>query len=1088
MARVKNSSAIQIVRTQVGGCSQALGNRLFNGYVYNLSLSIGSNGESSSLILNLALERPLTSAPTTSSISTQRRNARSIDTDFNIDESLIGSRVGYDISIKGPTGGCSYTFKNFKIISFSINTKSNEKILTLTLCDNSIILNKIYVGLLGQHVGLDERSEKLVGVDNIGIHCPQAGFGSAFQTSKNVKMMLHFPVRNLATSLSSASYRTTPSPNFNYITMQSNDSNIQNGAGAVILVGEEEFRDAPCAISEMSYTFKTLLQAMKQIGIVISSQDGQDSLKDKSQGRIVKNFSGTLKEVLNQWCDEYSYSYAVDFTAEKITIKGTDLSSPIPAAALLKTKSLLESLESVAGVEFVIESSDFDYDLAQKKLKLYSSYYFKEGRDKSNSFQKDLGNQHFYSVQLKSIFPSWFGVPPISFSSIATSQAVRDKWKSLDFCGAKRTYAQVITSAVLGKFSPQLRQIYNYQLKAFEALGFTFVNKDSMNSELRVTNDKELLLREALSAVMEIQSEQLFSELHEPMYLFHFGFYNSELVSEIERVESYIADFIGRHYWTDSMDFVEGVSASAGSYDAFEIKTLPATEKVLLEQIYKLPFFKEARFLSDKLVATAANKQDYFKAFKELNEAKENAKEACKTKFAAQFAPKGKTLKHTIFYAERAGAIYGVFEELIQELQTFKYSIELSGEIFEMNLVNLFVPIFKELSPSAIGLLMSVLPVKFTGEIQSYRFGILAAPKMISKFFTITPIDELQKIYTNAIELQNQIKDICLEIASTTTEATAALQNQSKNFCSKTILHQVCVASSIQQTVSISSTAGMMNAIGPSPYSCFQIAISRPIPDDAVILAHLNQAIKQGAAVTFDPKKDLAKIYVHTMLEGPRIMPKGTIPNRLPSSGFITLPAEGTYGIKLISQTDSESFIPYEQYVRGGLESQKDIAKIIKNDGFDVEISLNNLTPNIRETFGDASGPSFTSVTELGVITRDPVLINYQGHNGDSPAYQFNTFAKFHDYLKSEFDEKAISTLGPGMSYSANLFCATIPGSLKDVLSVNNGLVNLSITLGEGGLNIKCEFNSRPAKQSKMETLILKSKPNIKFQNSNYSV
>ena len=72
---------------------------------------------------------------------------------------------------------------------------------------------------------------------------------------------------------------------------------------------------------------------MNKLGIVIKD----DVLKDKSRGKIKKNFSGTLKDVLNQWCDEYSCSYVVDPSntsdeaGKKIFIQRIDLSTDVSA-------------------------------------------------------------------------------------------------------------------------------------------------------------------------------------------------------------------------------------------------------------------------------------------------------------------------------------------------------------------------------------------------------------------------------------------------------------------------------------------------------------------------------------------------------------------------------------------------------------------------------------------------------------------------------------------------------------------------------------------------------------------------------------
>ena len=79
MAQVKNNSSINITRTQFssGQPPVDLGNRLFNGYVYALSLDVGFDGNPSTLVLNLALNKTLKEAKSALSVQQQRR--RDID-------------------------------------------------------------------------------------------------------------------------------------------------------------------------------------------------------------------------------------------------------------------------------------------------------------------------------------------------------------------------------------------------------------------------------------------------------------------------------------------------------------------------------------------------------------------------------------------------------------------------------------------------------------------------------------------------------------------------------------------------------------------------------------------------------------------------------------------------------------------------------------------------------------------------------------------------------------------------------------------------------------------------------------------------
>ena len=53
-------------------------------------------------------------------------------------------------------------------------------------------------------------------------------------------------------------------------------------------------------------------------------------------------------------------------------------------------------------------SEEFNYDLSKKNLKLYSSFYYKDAKDKSLSFENNLGDRDLYAINLQTSFPQLF--------------------------------------------------------------------------------------------------------------------------------------------------------------------------------------------------------------------------------------------------------------------------------------------------------------------------------------------------------------------------------------------------------------------------------------------------------------------------------------------------------------------------------------------------------------------------------------------------------------------------------------------------------------------------------------------------------
>ena len=206
-------------------------------------------------------------------------------------------------------------------------------------------------------------------------------------------------------------------------------------------------------------------------------------------------------------------------------------------------------------------------------------------------------------------------------------------------------------------------------------------------------------------------------------------------------------------------------------------------------------------------------------------------------------------------------------------------------------------------------------------------------------------------------------------------------------------------------------------------------------------------------------------------------------------SQLIVAPSQITYIISLRSKSSSKTHLPFKNFVRGGLEDAGDISKILNNEGFSLEIDVNNITPNLRELFAEETEQTYSNNQIINSPYGDgtPVVMNFRGYSLDSkPIYEFNTFETFHNNIKSVYDSAAASLLQPMVSYSADLFCSSISDKLKSLLSIDNGLSKLNINIVENGLTIQCSFESSPSKQINLQNLIYKNRPNIRLINTNF--
>jgi hypothetical protein len=1146
MAQVKNNSGINISRTQYLGNGRAdtvsLGNSIFKGYVYNMSLEVGFNGDVTSLNLSLALDRTLKNVKSNLTVIQKRKqNIQSInslvaikqsrdtgnigttttisqiaDDDFDINENYLGINTSYNISIVDNAGNISYQLKNFRIASYSINKRDNQKILTLVMQDLSFVLGKIYVGVLGQQVALDGRSEILAIIDKLRLSCPASGpspGGTA--TLKNYAQNLHFAQTKLADEFKALLPKTvdvitdtsTSSSKSNYVIIRGQkDKTIANGYGAVIILGEEDFKDAPCNSSEVLYSFKTLLAAMEALGIKIATvplasgarvANGVDTrtLQDKSKGRIKRSYSGTLKEVLGQWCDEYSYSYAIDFLADSattsasnstsalssITVQGIDLSSSLSKETVLQTKLEIETLESTSqNNNFVIKSQEFNYDLSKKNLKLYSSFYYKDAKDKSFSFENNLGDRRLYAIDLARSFPQLFSNTNNGF----------------DFCGTGRTYNQVLMSAVLGKYSTRLRQIYNYSIGAYQALGFIPLNGDPTMSKLYLTQDINLIFQEAVTKVLDIQADILYDNLGVPMLDFRLGFYNAELAGQVERIEGFIADFIGKHYWTDVITAGEGTIANESYSASYEIQTNPPSQKVYVDQLYKIPIFQEARFLLAEINSLFNQNQNYFNAFSSFLKLKENADTACDQATAAYRSAIGDMTKNKSFrfYVNRSSAAYGAFEELLKDIQNLEYTFSGVAQKYKIDLADIYAPVFKELSPVSVATLQAAIPIDLSNcPLGNYTFGLLSGFRQDLNIFNFT---FFPGSILNPIEFQNSIRERCSVISGLITAGNERNKLLLKQSCSKTILYTTCVQPNEENVLDQNSSA-QLQAISPTAYNCQAVKITRRIPPDLIIQSNINRLLVTSPGFVTLQSSKLGDLLIQEIRNtgAPRKLSdyKEDIKNNGNRFETIVLPAQNDpkYQIRLISKTTSEIYLPFKNFIKGGLEDSGDLVKIIENDGFSMDLFINNITPNIRELYADQTVPSYQSSQALILDASEdkPFIMDYQGYSDEAtprPKYEFQSFEAFHNALKAYYNSKALSYNQPNVTYSVDLFCSYVDATLKNLISVNKGLSKMNLSIGESGLNIQLTYQSSPAKPLNMETLVYKNKPNIKLVNTNF--
>lgn len=176
----------------------------------------------------------------------------------------------------------------FPVNYFIKHTKNigvNEEVVTCTFVDNSIILDKYFVGLSNRHFRVNESSQNFV----VGVTCANCD-----NTISVVNGLVNRSVVGV-------------SPNL-----------VVNN---LIVVGEEEFIDQACDVPDVKYNFSDLLAAIKKI----PNFSFTNFVDINPEYRT--SYTGTLREVLSNWCSDFGFSFYWDSLNN--TLVCIDLRTPI---------------------------------------------------------------------------------------------------------------------------------------------------------------------------------------------------------------------------------------------------------------------------------------------------------------------------------------------------------------------------------------------------------------------------------------------------------------------------------------------------------------------------------------------------------------------------------------------------------------------------------------------------------------------------------------------------------------------------------------------------------------------------------------
>lgn len=331
--------------------------------------------------------------------------------DFSMSYSDAPSKLTYKvISPTGfyvnPTIGAdsSVSFGQFsfsgKVFSYEIEESISGKVLSITLIDNSVILDKKYVVVF------------------------RPGIFGKMGSSKSVNLPVIFTQDDEYYDLqdTGGGYRLVKK-NFVNSSVSRTVRYFNGTVGDLIIVGSEEPPDTVCEVAATSYTFNDLKSTAGVAGISSCPINNSD---------VKKTYEGTLRSVLNSWCQDFGFSFYWDYSQNKVVF--FDLK-----------RAVFDIPNNVNNASIV--SKRTSYSAEGKYNQLAANYFIKPYTPKTTNLSKSNSRQKTITL---SCIPFSFFIDK-SLNEGGTSRY-----------GGGRSMQEFITSAVCGYLSPSLRAFYNF--------------------------------------------------------------------------------------------------------------------------------------------------------------------------------------------------------------------------------------------------------------------------------------------------------------------------------------------------------------------------------------------------------------------------------------------------------------------------------------------------------------------------------------------------------------------------------------------------------------------------------------------------
>lgn len=526
----------------------------FGGWIYDVSTTIGYNNSPTEIKMSIVLET------STFDQSAARFDINKDDLKCDAGAGGLNNETWFDIELEG------INFKNFLLYEYNFSIEVNQKVLSVTFKDYSIILDKIYVGLFKKQSYIQLFERNVLCKVQFPVQCQDCrydGFSSIEglgETDRGISFASYVGSNEKILDNFGATYFSIGKNVYDYWNDFINEAvnpgeNNNNGKfdlnGGYLIIGTESVSEQRCnSAPNITYSFIELLASLRKAGLNFLG-DFPISIQN-SDYLYRNNYIGPLREVLQNWCSDLGYT----FYCEGRNFVGIDLKDPIDISEITKVADPTTSLGqnfSLKNGESAILSFNSSASLGntfKQSVIVENSHPATEVNNQKN-IKRYIGITPLHPISLNSYDADSIKDTNINGRGFSRPR-FETKWFDDAYVGQNknvifnildgRSYSDLDTSIALVNYNETLRDLFVAQ-KALQNIGSTdplsnpycMANFSAlgMNPILEITGveNKEDILSEFFSNGEKNDTTNL--SLNPTYYKIYLGYYNQDLKNEV---------------------------------------------------------------------------------------------------------------------------------------------------------------------------------------------------------------------------------------------------------------------------------------------------------------------------------------------------------------------------------------------------------------------------------------------------------------------------------------------------------------------------------------------------------------------------